>query len=155
MSKRIVLLQALAVTVSNLERLLPGFDGQTRGYRPQPGMWSVADVLSHLVTVETQYLRRLQRVLAEERPFLPAILPDETTHNLFVSLDDFAVARQATLVLLREVAEVGWARTAVHETQGEVTFQALVQFLVDHDSEHLNQIAAIQQQLTTRPESES
>ncbi|MEJ2750434.1 MAG: DinB family protein [Anaerolineae bacterium] len=152
MSKRIVLLQALAAALSNLMLLLQDVDPQSFGLRPSPDMWSAADVLSHLLAVEAQYRQRLQRVLVEERPFLPLILPDETKHNLSVTPSEFAAARQQTLAFLRDVPEAGWGRTAVHETQGEVTFQFLVQYLVDHDSQHLNQIAMIQQQLNAAPD---
>jgi uncharacterized damage-inducible protein DinB len=97
LSKRIVLLQALAASISNLTLLLQGFDRKTLRHRPVSDAWSVADVLSHLVAVEEQYRRRLQRVLVEERPFLPRILPDETTPNLRLSVDEFAAARHETL----------------------------------------------------------
>jgi uncharacterized damage-inducible protein DinB len=112
----------------------------------------LADVVCHLTAVERQYLRRLQRVLAEERPFLPAIHPNPTSHKLDTPpselLMQFEAARAKTLALLQDVVEAGWERTAVHETQGEVTFHFLVQLLADHDNEHLNQFTAIQKQLT-------
>ena len=156
MSKRIVLLQALTASVFNLELLLQGMNRQAFGRRIGPDAWSMADGLSHLVAVEARYRHRLQRVLVEERPFLPLILPDPTTHNRQASpidlLAQFEAARTETVAFLRDVAEDGWGRTAVHETQGEVTFQFLVQYLVDHDSEHLNQIAMIQQQLNAAPD---
>lgn len=145
MSKRIVLFQALAATITDLTRMLREVDRHLPGQRPAPNVWSMADVLSHLIAVEGQYFYRLQRVLTEERPFLPAIHPDPTTHNLQADVDEFAAARQKTLALLQEVTEEGWGRTAVHETQGEVTFQFLVQFLVDHDREHLNQMAELRE----------
>lgn len=152
MSKRIILLQALAASLSHLKLLLQGIDDNVFSHRATSQDWSVADVLNHLVMVEAQYLHRLQRVLAEERPFLPAIFPDESSHNRHVSLAEFAAARQKTLAFLQDVADEGWGRTAVHETQGEVTLQFLVQYLVDHDSQHLNQIAMIQQQLNAAPD---
>lgn len=145
MSKRIVLLQALASSLSNLMVMVDDVDPQAFRQRVASDAWAMADVLSHLIAVEAQYLRRLQRVLVEERPFLPAIFPDPTTHNLQASaaelLAQFEEARQRTLAFLTDVADAGWGRTAVHETQGEVTFHFLVQHLVEHDSEHLNQIA--------------
>ena len=52
---------------------------------------------------------------------------------------------------LKGVTPADWARTAVHETQGEVSFQFLVQYLIDHDNAHLNQIVYIQQQLNAVP----
>lgn len=123
--------------------------------RPTSGMGSVADVLGHMTVVEGHYLRGLELILLEERPFLPAILLDDTPHDTQTALDAFVAARQETLAFLHDVAESAWQRTAVHETHGEVTFQALVQFLVDHDGEHLNQIAAILQEHKPLPEQET
>jgi len=125
--------------------LVNDVDPQAFRQRAAMDAWAMVDVLSYLIVVEAQYLRRLQRVLVEERPFLPAIFPDPITHNLQASaaelLAHFEEARQRTLAFLTDVADDGWGRTAVHETQGEVTFHFLVQHLVEHDSEHLNQIA--------------
>ncbi len=142
--------------MSNLGRMLADVDRDMFHRRLSPDVWSMADVLRHLINVETRYYQRLRRVLVEERPYLPAILPDPTTYNRQVSptelLAQFEAARLETLAFLRDVADEGWGRTAVHETQGEVTFQFLVQYLVDHDSQHLNQIAMIQQQLNAAPD---
>lgn len=118
--------------------------------------WSLADVMCHLIQVEQQYRQRLQCFLVEERPYLPAIHPDPTAHNLQASaadlLDQFEAARQKTLAFLKDVGGDVWVKTAVHETQGEVTFHYLVQYLVDHDSEHLNQIIDIQKRLNATPD---
>jgi uncharacterized damage-inducible protein DinB len=155
-SKRIVLLQALAATMSDLVRMLANIDRAVFYRQLSLHGWSMADVLSHLIRVETRYYQRLRRVLVEERPYLPAILPDPPTHNRPASptelLAQFEAARLETLAFLRDMAEAGWGRTAVHETLGEVTFYFLVQYLVDHDSQHLNQIAMIQQQLNAAPD---
>jgi uncharacterized damage-inducible protein DinB len=159
LSKRIVLLQGLTAAITNLLSLLADVDPMDFCQRTASSEWSLADVVCHLTAVERQYLRRLQRVLAEERPFLPAIHPNPTSHKLDTPpselLMQFEAARAKTLALLQNVAEEGWERTAVHETHGEVTFQALVQFLVDHDGEHLNQIAAILQEHKPLPEQET
>lgn len=136
--------------------MLAGIDRNMFCRRLSPDEWSLADVLSHLIAVEERYYQRLGRVLDEERPFLPRILPDSTTHNRQASptelLAQFEASRTETLAFLQDVAEYGWGRTAVHETQGEVTFQFLVQYLVDHDNQHLNQIVTIQRQLNALPD---
>lgn len=156
MSKRITLFQALAATISSLTLMLRDVEPEIFGRKITADSWSLVGVLNHLIFVEQHYYPRLRRVLAEERPSLPRILPDPTTHNLQASptelLAQFRAARQATLAFLRDVADDEWGRTAVHETQGEVTFHFLVQYLVDHDGEHLNQIAAIQKQLNVLPD---
>ena len=157
MSKRIVLLQALAATSKELTLLLKGMTGGAIWQRPTPDQWAVADVVNHLVYVERRYLERLRQLVVEERPYLPVILPDETKHDTQVThaelITHFEEARDETLLFLKEIMPGGWQRTAVHETRGDITLHFLVQFLIEHDIVHLNQIAEIQQQVATTDES--
>lgn len=151
MTKRVILLQALAATTKDLARMLPRIDETLLHRRPTSDQWSIADVLNHLIDVEVRYLRRLQGVVQEDHPLLPAILPDETTHDAQARRDEllarFSQARAETLAFLEGISLGDWQRSAVHETWGEIRFRFLVQHLVDHDTEHLNQIIEIQGQL--------
>jgi uncharacterized damage-inducible protein DinB len=151
MTKRVILLQALAATTKDLARMLPRTDETFLHRRPTSDQWSIADVLNHLIDVEVRYLRRLQGVVQEDHPLLPAILPDETAHDVQARRDEllarFSRARSETLAFLEGISLGDWQRSAVHETWGEIRFRFLVQHLVDHDTEHLNQIIEIQGQL--------
>jgi uncharacterized damage-inducible protein DinB len=155
MSKRIVLLQALASTPKDLTMMLKEMNDASIWERPKPNEWAIADVVNHLVLVEREYLKRLQRVLELERPSLPEILPNEREHDRQVALPDlikrFEEARDETLALLKGIGPGGWQRPAVHETRGDVTLRLLVQFLVEHDIIHLNQVVDIQQRLRALP----
>lgn len=159
MSKRIVLLQALTSTLKDLALMLKGAAGAVSWKRPSPGQWALADVVNHLIYVERRYLERLHQVLETERPFLPAILPDETKHDVQATLSElvarFEEARHKTLSFLKEISPGDWQRTAVHETQGDVTLRFLVHFLVEHDIAHLNQIVEIQRQLRALPKQDA
>jgi uncharacterized damage-inducible protein DinB len=143
MTKRIVLLQALATTEPDLIRILRNRDETTGNWRTSPREWSCHDILVHLVEVERAYLARLKRVLSENEPIVPAIHPGDS-HEIPDSLenliDAFRDAREETLVFLQGVSPAGWQRAAIHETKGRVTMRFLVQDLVNHDIEHTNQI---------------
>ncbi len=147
MGKRIVLLQALVALPKVLESMLKQADEQGVWQRPYPDQWSTAEVLNHLLDVEIQYLQRLQRVVGEKRPYLPAIHPDEkiqipalSVHQLAAA---FAQARVETAAFLQGLTLADWEKTAVHETWGEINLHMLVQRLIDHDNEHLSQMKAI------------
>lgn len=156
MSKRIVLLQALAATPADLQRLLQGIEATAVSHRPAPDQWSIGDVLSHLVDVEQRYLIRLRRVIEEERPLLDNIHPNQAGQDsgadAAVLLRRFRQARADTLSFLRDRTPGQWQRPAVHPSWGETTFRFLVQNLVEHDTEHLNQLVSVQQRLRTLPE---
>lgn len=158
MSKRIVLLQALAATPKDLEWIFKGAAASEFRRRPQPGAWSMADVVNHLADVELRYLARLQRIVAEERPFLPWMHPNEAAHDQSATLPElrarFGEARAATLAYLQALPPGSWQRPAMHETLGETKLRFMVQTLVNHDTEHLSQIVEIQQALRAIPDLE-
>lgn len=153
MSKRAILLEALASTPKDLDYLLRRAEETAVHRRPIAQEWSIADVLIHLATVETSYIVRLQRIVTEERPYLPYIHPDNqpglSSTPLADLLRSFETARQNTLAYLQGLPPGTWQRPALHETLGETKLRFMVQLLVDHDTEHLNQITQIQQQNRT------
>lgn len=157
MSKRDVLLEALAATPGDLERLVKKVDNTLITHRPNPDEWSIADVLRHLALVEELSLTRLKLVAENEQPkaasgspSISPIYPDPALHDLDQSLTimlaNFRQARQATLAYLQELKAGDWQRTGIHPTRGSMSLRALVQFLVDHDTAHLNQIIEIKVQ---------
>lgn len=150
MSKRLVLLQALAATPSDLRLMLRNMASAAANQPSVPDHWAISQVLHHLLDVETRYLLRLRRVVHEDNPFLPVIHPTAAAHSpapLTVLLDQFGSARTQTLDFLKDLVSGSWQRPAMHETRGATKLRFLVQMLVDHDTEHLNQIIEIQQQL--------
>lgn len=146
MTKRIVLLQALASTTMDLSYILKGAESQEA--RPLDG-WSLNDVLSHLIFVEGRYQERLRRVVAEDNPTVPAIMPEDTpiddTANTTDLLNQFKASRYETITFLKALSPGQWQRPAVHENTGKTTLRFLVQVLIEHDIEHMNQIVQIQQ----------
>ncbi len=151
MTKRDVLLQALESTPRDIAMMVKGTTNAMLHWRPAAGQWSLADVLSHLADVEGRYLKRLQRVLDEDNPSIPRLGPDESTHDPHATFDElsanFERARAAMLTFLKALSAGQWQRPAMHETRGKTSLRFLVQNLVDHDINHLSQMAEIQQQL--------
>jgi len=144
MTKRIVLLQALASTPADIQRLIRQLDAQAADWKVSAEAWSPADVVSHLTDVERAYLVRLQRVLAEEEPAVPYIHPNAPSREPGTSLsqlgENFIQARETTMEFLRRLTPGEWQRTAIHETKGRMSLRFLVQDLVAHDIEHTNQL---------------
>jgi len=150
MSKRIVLLQALAATLGDLARMV-GPVKTTCHLRPAPEAWSVLDVVEHLVDVERRYRVRLQRVVEEDHPTLPFILPGplrpmpqtsptQAARALETQLAAFEVARGQTIDYLTALPPGDWQRKAILEDGTPTTFRTLLQHLSAHDTQHLGQI---------------
>ncbi|MAU02058.1 MAG: hypothetical protein CL608_33395 [Anaerolineaceae bacterium] len=147
MSKRTILLDALASMPKDLTFMLRRADETAVHQRRSPDEWSIADVLRHLRTTESLYLARLQRIVAEERPYLPYIHPESRPQPeptpLSELLHTLSTARSETLTYLQSLNAGAWQRNAVHETLGPTKLRYMVQLLVDHDTEHLNQIVRL------------
>ena len=148
MSKRIVLLQALAATPADLRRLLT-HPVPNAVPQPPPGTWTSQEVVQHLLDVEARYRERLERIVVEETPPVPLIQPPQAGYGDGAGLPDlieaFAHARAETLDFLKGLPSGAWQRRAIHPSWGERTLRVFVQRLVDHDTEHLNQLAALKQ----------
>ena len=155
MSKRIVLLQALASTPKDLQLLLGKMAETAVHQRPADDEWSVAEVLCHLIDTEHRFRQRLRRIVREDNPTLPYIHPDESRYQPQASLENmlwqFEQARGETVAFLQDLSMGQWQRPAVHETLGETKLRYLVQMLVDHDINHMNQAVEIHQKLRQQP----
>ncbi len=147
MSKRTILLDALASMPKDLGFMLRRTEETAVHQRPTPDEWSIADVLRHLITIESLYQARLQRIVMEERPFLPYLHPETRPEPDPTSLPEllniFSTARHETLAYLHTLNAGTWQRNALHETLGPTKLRYMVQLLVDHDTEHLNQIVGL------------
>ena len=152
MSRRNELLQALDATPRDLARTLRNVSPTTRGTRIAPDQWSISDILNHINSVEIQSHTRLQRVATESNPVLPTITPNPTHYDQTATLEDllarFTTARAQTLAFLHPLSSGIWARPATLANGQKTTFRSLVQALVDHDTEHLNQLVETKAKLS-------
>jgi uncharacterized damage-inducible protein DinB len=154
MSKRIVLLQALASISKDLARIVGNVDLSVARQRPFANAWSMNDVLSHLCDVDVRSLARMQRVVNEERPIIRTIHPDETSHDTTVLPDQllaqFEQARGNTITYLQNLGAGQWQRKATFDSGEETTVRTLVQILIEHDTQHLNQLIEIKERAGLR-----
>lgn len=152
MNRRIVLLQALATAPAELQRLLADLPSDLAEQRPAEN-WAPAEIVRHLLDVESRYRARLKRVVGEDCPELQWILPpangyskDEELHEL---LRQFRAAREKTVAFLTPLSAEAWRNRAVHPSWGDRSFYYLVQQLVNHDREHINQVETVTARLAT------
>lgn len=148
MTKRIVLLEALASTIADLDRLVRDVDEATSAWQPPAMPRSQRDVVAHLVHTERAFRQDMMLVLREDWPTIAAHPSEDNSHPTRESLDalaaQFAFERKQTLELLRELGPGQWQRCAIHAEKGRLTLRFLVQELVDHDIEHTSELVMIQ-----------
>jgi hypothetical protein len=146
LTKHITLLQALAAMPATLRHAFDDVDEAMAHQIPAAGERSMAEIVVKWIEVEACYRARLERVVREERPLLPA-WPDEIDQAVETGLseliDRFQIARKGMLIFLETRSPAEWQRPAIHETYGRTNFHLLVQNLVDHDTLRLNQLLEI------------
>ncbi|HEY3231678.1 MAG TPA: DinB family protein [Roseiflexaceae bacterium] len=151
MSRRSVLMEALAATPRDLARMLRPVDEPSARMRPLSDEWCLADVIAHLGFIEERYLARLRRIVEQDNPYEPYLHPDAGAHDLTRSLADlcaeFAARRAETLAFLADLDQRDWGRPLVHETIGPTRLRDQVQALVTHDNQHLEQIVTLREHL--------
>ena len=151
MSRREMLMASLQATVHDLIRNLRTVDEATARRAAAPDEWSIADVVAHLGYIEPLYLARLRRIMAEDNPTVPYLHPNREAHDitrpLNTLLQEFILRRAETVLFLRELEQSDWARRVTHETWGSGRLRDHVQQLVEHDSDHLQQIITLREQL--------
>jgi hypothetical protein len=64
--------QVLAATLAELQERTGGLPDDLIARRPEPGEWSVAELLGHLWDAELADAFRARAILAQDRPQLPA-----------------------------------------------------------------------------------
>jgi hypothetical protein len=134
---------SLALIPDRIAQLLVGVDDDTARRRPLPEEWCVVEIVVHLSDVECRYRARLERIVTEDNPRVPAIWPRSMPDPLPLlreALADFHNERTKTVTFLSALTPQAWDRPAYHTTLGATTLRKQVQGLIAHDEDHLNQI---------------
>ncbi len=87
-------------------------------------------------------LERVQTITREETPNLPALRPSAATddEDLPALLQEMDVARGDLVSLLINLSLKDWARTAIDETEGEVTLADEIEQHVEFDERQRRQL---------------
>jgi hypothetical protein len=138
--------QALRDMPAVLRGIVGWMDPDALAWRPAEDRWSVAMVLAHLAHVEAHGFRaRLERIVAEECPFLPdydpwIFLRGAQSFDALAALEQFRQERARTVAFLESTAASALPRTGRNEEFGLVTFEVYLNELPFHDLGHLRQI---------------
>jgi hypothetical protein len=137
----------LASFAGEMDRLLNGHPNEALTRPSSGGGWGVVEVLSHLLDWEEICLWRLEAVLLQDTPDLPAydgalwdIEHDYRSQDPRTVLARFTEARRRFVALLEPLDEAGWQRGGNHSTVGPVTVEWLATHLRDHSREHIDQV---------------
>ena len=152
MTERGVVQARLAATARMLRELISDVTPEQGARPPQPGQWSIAEVVRHLVDGDRdKLLPRLRRMLAEIRPVFAPTAPATDPIDLGTLVPVFVAAREQITTILDGLNEAGWRRDGVSPSRGVLTVEAYARSTDKHDTEHLRQIQDVRARLGLRP----
>jgi hypothetical protein len=147
------LLAASAATVV-VELVSLGDDG---GWRPDPGEWSANECVGHLIEAERRgFAGRIRRILAGDRPAIPADLEDWDPPAVAEARRDdlrpaaelaaeFQALRADGVALVRSLGLADMPRVGIHPAVGPLRVDELLGEWVHHDRYHIRQMLAVTQ----------
>lgn len=114
------------------------------------GEWNARTIMAHLRDDEYLYMgTALARALGEESPVVCFMGPDwEANRNRMRDrrewlLADFALHRQASVTILRNLRPQDWSRAMQTADGGRFTILQFVDGWLKHDNEHMTQIETL------------
>jgi len=136
--------EVLASTLAACQKQTGGLPAALVTRRPEPGEWSVAELLGHLWDAELAYAFRARAILAQDGPQLPAYDQDAwatLTRPPFAELlAGFAALRSANLALIRDTPAALWERAGLHEERGPTSFRVATDEIAGHARAHQLQL---------------
>jgi len=147
-------LKVQRTTLGKLKKATRGLTPKQLKWRPEPGKWSVAEILAHLADVEIVISWRLRSVIGANGTTTQAFDQDVWA-SLFQyakrdakqSIELFRVLRENNLAMLKALPREIWDNYGMHLERGKETVSHMTRLLAGHDLNHLGQIERIVSQL--------
>ena len=139
-----------AATAEELERLIEGVPMSELRKRPGADKWSVNEIVAHLGDAEIVIGFRMRMILGA--PGTPIAAYDQDSWVISghyeqrdprKSVEQFRVAREANLALLKSLTPGQWKQYGMHSERGQETIEHIVRMTAGHDINHLQQIEKI------------
>lgn len=138
----------LEETPATLKDLVSSLGEGELSWKPSASAFSFVEHVCHLRDIEREgYALRIAKILSEHQPFLPDIdgekLAVERAYNsqpLDTALDAFALARKENVRTIAGLTREQLGRGGVQENVGELTLEALLLKMLEHDHSHLQEL---------------
>ncbi len=141
------LVEPLRAMPHALVDLLRGIGEAEELRRPADGGWGIREIVGHLRDAAEVYHKRLYMMSTQADPVLEPYDPDafakdhdylgRTLEEMIGALREF---RADTVALLTSLVNWNWARSGQHLERGRVSIRQLVEHMIEHEHEHLEDI---------------
>ncbi|HLK22004.1 MAG TPA: DinB family protein [Bryobacteraceae bacterium] len=126
---------------------ITGAAGSELDYAPEPGKWSIRQIVAHLADSEMVAGMRLRRIIAEDNPKIEAYDEkawaanlDYTRRKTSPALETFRRIRGENYELLKDLPAATFDREGVHSERGPMSLKFLLQLIAEHAENHAAQI---------------
>jgi hypothetical protein len=145
-------LSSLATTPGRVGALFAGRTTDDLRWSPEPGRWSVAQIVSHLADVEIVLAYRLRMILSAPGGPIQAFDQDAWIASQHAHRSDahasvalFAAIRAATVRLFGSLSDDELERYGMHSERGAESIRHMMRMTAGHDRNHLEQIERLVQ----------
>ena len=141
-------------SAAKLKKLIQGLGKKELKWKPEPGKWSIAEIVAHLADVEIVASWRMRAILgANGTPIQP--FDQDAWASVFQyaerdpkdSLEVFRVLRENNLAMLQALPRESWDNYGMHAERGKETIAHLARMFAGHDTNHILQVERIAGQL--------
>jgi len=126
---------------------ITGAAGSELDFAPEPGKWSIRQVVAHLADSEIVATMRVRQIVAEDNPKLEAwdqqawaTKLDYTRRKPSQSLETFRRIRGENYEFLKDLPETAFERAGTHSERGRITLRQLLQDIAEHAESHAAQL---------------
>ncbi len=126
---------------------ITGAAGSELDFVPEPGKWSIRQIMAHLADSEMVAAGRLRQIIAEDQPRLQAYDQNAWAANLDYSkrktsqaLETFRRIRGENYELLKDLPAPTFDRAGMHSERGEMSLKFLLQLMAEHAENHAAQL---------------
>ena len=126
---------------------ITGAAGSEMDFVPEPGKWSIRQIVAHLADSEIVGTMRMRQVIAEDEPRLEAFNQEAWVNNLDYgkrkpsqSLETFRRIRAENYELLKDLPEAAFQRAGMHTERGRMTLFELLKGYAEHAESHAAQL---------------
>lgn len=126
---------------------MTGAAGSEVDFVPEPGKWSVRQIIGHLADSEIVGAMRFRQVIAEEQPRLQAYDQtawgaklDYSKRKVSQLIEMFRHVRSENYELLKDLPEAAYQRVGMHSERGPMTLLQLLELYTQHAEKHCVQL---------------
>jgi hypothetical protein len=144
-------LESMQQATADLTNLVKNVPESLARKSPEPGKWSIAEIVAHLVDTEMAAGFRF-RAIAGGDDGVPLVGYDQDrwaaagnyrAARIEDSLKSFLAIREANLRFLKGLPDSSWSKYGIHSERGRESLRDLTQLTAGHDLNHIAQIRKI------------